>query len=39
VLTVVGLSLDVVGAVALTLGLFGHPEPSTMGGYVRLSAR
>jgi hypothetical protein len=35
VLSIIGLSLDVVGAVALAVGLFGRVVPSTWGGDVR----
>jgi hypothetical protein len=35
VLSIIGLSLDVVGAVTLATGLFSHVVPSTWGGDVR----
>jgi hypothetical protein len=34
-LSIIGLSLDIIGAVSLVLGLFGHMQPSTFGGPVR----
>jgi hypothetical protein len=34
-LSIIGLSLDVVGAVTLALGLFGHVRPSLWGADVR----
>jgi hypothetical protein len=34
-LSIIGLSLDIVGAVSLVLGLFSHMQPSTYGGPIR----